>query len=437
MSLHDLNGHRVSGANPNAVEHFNSAMTQLRCYLGDPLAGVKSAIAEAPEMTMAHVLDAYLNMLGTEPMGIALARDAHSRAAALPATEREAMHVATAGYLANGHWRAAGRVLEDLTAQNPHDLLALQVGHQIDFFTGATRMLRDRIARVESHWHEGMPGYHAVLSMLAFGLEETADYQRAEALGRKSVELEPRDGWGWHAVAHVMEMQQRADEGAAWLGDHAATWSEGSFFAIHNWWHLALFHLALDDIDRVLTLVDQRIIGTQSPVVLDMLDASAILWRLHLRGTDVGSRWQSLAARWAAVSAQSTYAFNDMHAMMAFAGAGRLSDAEGLLNAQQRAVDQDDDNRDFLREVGQEATHAIYDFAIGRYRESTERLRKIRPVAHRFGGSHAQRDLIDQTLIEAASRAGDRMLASALTNERAFTRQKQTSVRQRAMSVAA
>jgi hypothetical protein len=78
-------------------------------------------------------------------------------------------------------------------------------------------MLRDRIARAESHWHAGMPGRHAVLAMLAFGLEETADYARAETLGRLSVELEPRDGWGWHAVAHVMEMQNRRRDGIDWL----------------------------------------------------------------------------------------------------------------------------------------------------------------------------------------------------------------------------
>jgi hypothetical protein len=46
-------------------------------------------------------------------------------------------------------------------------------------------------------------------------------------------------------------------------------------------------------------------------------------------------------------------------------------------------------------------------------------LRPIRSYAHRFGGSHAQRDLIDLTLIEAASRGGKNRLAAALLAERA------------------
>ncbi len=422
MTHQDLHGHTLSGADAAAAEHYERGVAQLRCYIGDPLADANAAIAQAPAMTMAHVLAAYLNLLGTEPAGWPAARDIHARAAALPATEREALHMLAVGHLAHGRWHAAGRVLEDLSVRWPHDLLALQVGHQIDFFTAASRMLRDRIARAESHWRDGMPGHHALLSMLAFGLEECADYARAEAIGRRSVELEPRDGWGWHAVAHVMEMQGRRRDGVAWLGQHSAVWSEGSFLAIHNWWHLALFHLGLEQIDEVLALVDQRVLGTQSPVVMEMIDGSALLWRLHLRGIGLGARWQGLAERWAAVSAESTYAFNDLHAMVAFVGADRMADAEALLQAQQRALASDDDNRGFLRDVGIQAAQAVHDFALGRYADATDKLRTIRPVAQRFGGSHAQRDVIDLTLIEAASRSGDAALADALRRERAFVR---------------
>ena len=41
-------------------------------------------------------------------------------------------------------------------------------------------------------------------------------------------------------------------------------------------------------------------------------------------------------------------------------------------------------------------------------------LRGVREFAHRFGGSHAQRDLLDLTLIEAALRSGQAALAKAL-----------------------
>ena len=422
MTVKDLHGHALSGASGRAAEAYELALEQLRCYVGDPLAAVQPAIAEAPGMTMAHVLVAYLMLSGTEPGALADARAAHARAAALPADEREAMHVAAVGRWCEGRWHEAGRILEDLSIRFPHDLLALQMGHLIDFFTGRSRMLRDRIARAESHWHDGMPGRHAVLSMLAFGLEETADYARAEKAGRRSVELEPRDAWGWHAVAHVMEMQNRRADGIAWLAPHSAHWSEGNFFAIHNWWHLALFHLGLDQVDEVMSLLDQRVLGTASPVVVDMIDASALLWRLQLRGVPVGDRWLPLAERWLALGSDSTYAFNDMHAMMALVGADRTGEASRLLAAQRHALARDDDNRAFLREVGLPATEAIHDFALGRFAEAAEKLRQVRPVAATFGGSHAQRDLIDLTLIAAAERAGNPTLADALKRERSFIR---------------
>jgi hypothetical protein len=236
------------------------------------------------------------------------------------------------------------------------------------------------------------------------------------------VQLEPRDGWGWHAVAHVMEMQNRRREGIAWFTQDTA-WSEGSFLAGHNWWHLALFHLGLDQIDEVMALLDHRVLGSASPLVLDLIDGSALLWRLQLRGVPIGDRWDALASRWAAVYGASTYAFNDMHAMMAFASADRMSDAARLLDAQKQAMAAGDDNVGFLHDVGFGATQAILHFALGRHAEAVESLRRVRPVAARFGGSHAQRDLLDLTLIQAAERAGNGHLADALRLERAFVRE--------------
>jgi hypothetical protein len=419
MTLKDSANHAVSGATPNALDHLDTALHQFRCYIGDPVASLDAALAAAPDMAMAHLFKAWLFLLGTEPGGLPVARQAHALAAALPLNERERGHLAAVGHLVEGRWRDAGRVLEDLNIAYPHDTLALQAGHQVDFFTGDSRMLHDRIARALPLWDRAMPGYHAVLGMQAFGLEETGRYARAEKLGRQAVELEPRDGWGQHAVAHVMEMQNRRREGVAWMRANQAGWSEGSFFAVHNWWHLALFHLGLDQIDEVLALVDGPVCGNPTPVVLEMIDASAMLWRLQLRGVDVDTRWQALAERWTPLAGAGNYAFNDMHAMMAFTGAGRDDCAAALLNAQAAAMQAEGDNAGFTREVGHAATLAIQAHAEGRYGEVVQLLRPIRHIANRFGGSHAQRDLIDLTLIDAARRDGQHALLQALLNERA------------------
>jgi len=424
LPLKDSHGHTLSGATSAAIDAFETACHELRCYIGDPLASAHAALEKAPQMTMGHVLVAWLNLLGTEPAALPAARAALAAARALPGVnEREGMHLAAIEHLAQGRWHDSGLMLEDLSIRYPHDALALQVGHQIDFFTGHSRMLRDRIARALPEWDGGMPGYHALLGMHAFGLEETGDYAAAERVGRKSVELERRDTWGWHAVAHVHEMQNRRRDGVAWLKGDTAAWSDGSFFAVHNWWHLALFHLGLEETDEVLALVDQRILGGQSPVIIEMIDASAMLWRLALRGIPVGTRWSALADRWAAVTRlpeAGNYAFNDMHAMMAFVGAGRDTEAAKLLEAQLRVLQQGrGDNVQFLRDVGHGATRAVHAFACGDAVEAVRLLRPLRSHAHRFGGSHAQRDIIDLTLIAAAEKAGEQALARALRYERA------------------
>lgn len=421
MAIRDEFGLTFSGATEAGFTPYSQAVRELLCFIGDPVASVDRAITQDPSFVMAHVFKGYLFGLATERDATAVARACHEAALPLAATVREEAHVLALGHLANGRWHDAARILEDIAIETPLDGLALQVGHQIDFFTGNARMLRDRIARALPSWQSGMPGYHAILGMQAFGLEEMGDYARAEKLGRAAVEIEPRDGWAQHAVAHVMEMQSRQRDGIAWMRANPDAWTKESFLQVHNWWHLALFHYDLGETDQVLALYDGPIYGTPSAMALNMVDASALLWRLYLGGIDVGDRWIALAANWPKAGL-GDYAFNDAHAMMAFVGAGLDGPALALLETQREAMRGSGDNVAFTRDVGHPLTRAIKAFGEGNYTETVQLIRPIRAIANRFGGSHAQRDVIDLTLIEAALRAGDRAFAGALTAERSMAR---------------
>ena len=282
MTVKDLLDLTLSGADAAGAAQYEKALHELQCFIGDPVGSVDAALAENPDFVMAHVLKGYLYGLSTDHEATAVVKASHAAASGLPATERERGHVAALGHLAEGRWHEAGRVLEDVTIDEPRDALALLAGHQIDFFTGNSRMLRDRISRAMPSWAPGMQGYHATLAMQAFGFEEMGDYARAEALGRHAIGIEPRDGWAQHAVAHVMEMQCRQRDGISWMRDNTEAWTKDSFFQVHNWWHLALFHYELGEIDQALALFDAPIYGVHSTLALNMLDASALLWRLHL-----------------------------------------------------------------------------------------------------------------------------------------------------------
>lgn len=422
LAMKDHLGLELTGADSAALQHYQSALSGLQCFVGDPVSAVEEAIAARPDFVMAQVLKGYLFALSTEASAAEIARQTAAAVTELPASAREARHVAALAALGDGQWHAAGRMLSDLTDEFPRDALALQAGHQIDFFTGNASMLRSRIAAALPAWDEAMPGYHAILGMHAFGLEENGDYAQAESAGRRAVELEPRDGWAHHAVAHVMEMQCRQRDGIAWMRDNVDNWSKDSFLKVHNWWHLALYHYELGEADEVLSLYDGPIYGSRSTLALNMVDASAILWRLHLGGVDPGDRWQGLADNWQAARPGGHYAFNDVHAAMAFVGAGRWRELDALIEAQQSAIAGEGDNVAFTRDIGRPATLAIAAFGRGDYAAAVSHLLPIRAIASRFGGSHAQRDVLELTLIEAGIRAGARDLARRLTGERLIER---------------
>lgn len=418
MTRNDALGLPMSGGDATAADLYHQAIHEFQCYRGDPVATTEQVLTRSPGFVMARVLHAYLHLLGTEPDGFAVARADVASAETLSGTARERAHLTVVKHLVASEWHAASRILDDIAIEHPHDILALQVGHLVDFFTGASRLLRDRIARALPSWSADMPGYHALVGMHAFGLEETGLYARAEAAGRRALELERHNAWAWHAVAHVMEMQGRPREGIEWLRSDSDAWSVDNFFAVHNWWHLALYHLELDEVDEVLRLFDGPIYGPLSRIVVDMIDASALLWRLKLRGIPLGARWQAVADGWEPIADAGNYAFNDAHAMMAFTGAQQSGAAERVFAAQAHAMDGSGDNRFFVREVGSAVTRAIHAFGDGDYAETIRLLRPVRDRANRFGGSHAQRDLIDLTLIEAALRYGQLTLARALIAER-------------------
>ena len=418
MTAKDVHGHALSGASPAAAEHYQAALDAYHRYGGQPMKHLARALADSPGFTMAHLLKAYMTGVGTDPPTQAMGRAALDDARKLPADAREQAHRAAAEALLAGHTRAAGRLLEDIAVEHPRDLLALQAGQLVDFLTGDARMLRDRIARATPAWSEGMPNHHALLAMHAFGLEETGDYARAEAAGRLAIELEPRNGWAQHAVAHVCEMEGRRADGIGWMRGNPAAWSGDSFFAIHNSWHLALFHLGLDEVDEVLALYDGPIYGEPSAMPFDMDDAAALLWRLKLRGIEVGDRWTALADAYAA-QPRGQSAFDDVHAVMAFVGAGRDADTDAALADMAAAQALPIDNAAVTRDIGLPVARALAAYGRGRDAEAIDLLREVRNGAARFGGSHAQRDVLDLTLIAAARRDGQTALERALLAERA------------------
>ena len=216
--------------------------------------------------------------------------------------------------------------------------------------------------------------------MYAFGLEETGDHASAEKIARRSLALVPDNAAAVHVVAHVLEMQGRAQEGVAWLESTRSIWSRNAGFALHVAWHLALFHLARDD----------------------------------------GRR--EVARRWHRKRLSGMRAFNLVHAVLAFAAARRDHRARAVVDLMRRDPATIRANTSEDLDLAVPVGEALVAFARDDYPRALERLARVREVAEHCGGSVAQCDLILLTYVEAALRGRRARLAQGLAAERTARR---------------
>ena len=411
----------VSSTSDASLAHYDAAVGELFFFREGVVAQTSAALAEDPFAPMPNVLAAYLALLGTEPPDVTAAAATFESFLShtgdlLP---REQAHVEAARTWFAGDIHGAGDRLAALSVAWPRDALALFTGHQIDFFTGAARRLRDRIGGALSAWQPDDPYYGHLLGMYGFGLEEAGHYDRSEDVALRAVELNPRDVWGIHAVAHTYEMQGRFGDGIRYYDARVADWSDGNFFTVHNWWHYALYSLEAGRTDRALEIYDASI--RPGETVMELLDASALLWRLYLDGDPQHERWAALAPAWGAKVAEPYYAFNDMHAVMAYLGADRIGDARSLITARESWLatpHPGNGNHRMTAGIGLPVCQSLLAFAEGRYSDVVELLYPIRHRINEFGGSHAQRDAVQRTLLEGALRARRTDIARELISER-------------------
>jgi tetratricopeptide (TPR) repeat protein len=317
---------------------------------------------------------------------------------------RERLHVAALRAVLADDYEAAKARLGKLLRREPRDVLALQMAHSFDYLTGDVARMHDRVAAVLPAWSRELPGYGAVLAMHAFGLEESGEYEHAEQSARAALALDPHNARAHHAMAHVFEMTGRAEAGVRWMKENIEGWAVGSTVARHCFWHLALFHLACGEVGEALALYDERIGPASGADVADLIDASALLWRLHLRGVDAGGRWQVVADAWAPFSDDAFCSFNDLHAMLAFVGAGdreRAGHLEQVL-ATGRALRTR--HGQTTRRLGLKACRAVIAFGAGNDPLAIRLLARLPLRALRLGGSHAQRDVLPLTGLRAMER---------------------------------
>jgi tetratricopeptide (TPR) repeat protein len=421
MGMNDINGLPLS-TTAAATEAYNRALASLLGNHADFSAHLKAMLEADPQFALGHCFQGYGAMLMFNRATLPLAADAHRAAKDLApgATPREQAHVRALGQWVAGDVDAALREWEVLLAEWPQDALAIRLAHFNYFWTGRAADMRASLERVAPRWSNALPAYPTLLSCLAFALEETGDYASAERAGRRAVELDPADVWGTHAVAHVLEMQGRREEGIGWLAGLERHWEGKNNFVHHLWWHRAMFHLELRETDAVLELYDKRFRNLASPLLaampdfyIDVQNAASMLFRLERQGMDVGARWSELANKAQARIGDCQSAFTLPHWMMALAATKRDSAAQMMLSALRENAN------GVVREVAFPVCEAVLAHRRGDYARAVLCMASVLDRLHELGGSHAQRDVLHQLYFDACLKSQRSAEARALLDSMA------------------
>jgi tetratricopeptide (TPR) repeat protein len=409
--LETASGHRdrlglaLTAASGEAARAFDETVWEYVSFGRDPGTKLKRALQADAAMPMAQCLQGYFMHLMGLPGLLPKARKAFDAASgSKEATARERAHISALGAWCDGELERACAIFDGILAEHPRDILALKLANYLYFYLGDAKNVRDGPARVLAHWDAGTPGYGHVLALHAFGLEESGEYAAAEREGRRATELNPADPWAVHAVAHVLEMQDRAAEGVAWIESLAPHWDTANFFRYHLWWHLALMHWGEGRHGEALRLYDAQVWADGSAENLSLSNDISMLARLELAGVEVGTRWEAAAAVVRGQAGGSVLAFVDAHYALALNEMPSLHDAGSTGRVHGR--------------VGRAACEAAVAWRREDYRRVTAVLAPVRGELWRIGGSHAQRDLFTLLLLDSALKTNDMPLARAVHAER-------------------
>jgi len=421
--IKDAQGQSVSGATGESVALYDRAVRAYNTGYGDAVGLFDAARDASPDFAMAHLGEAWLLAVASDPWFAGKARELVRNAEDLTMNDRERSHLAALRQAIDGARAEAVSLLDRHLMHHPYDLIAHQAAMLMDGLMGRFRWVRDRSARALPRWSTDMPGYGTMLAFHGFGCEEAGDYARAEDESRAAAELEPHSFWPHHTVSHVMEMTGRPQDGLGWMSAREEYWaSPDNVTRVHIWWHKSLFHLELGQYDAALALYDGPILETLRPLGLNLCNPTALLWRLDLLGCDVAERWRDLVALWEGHADGRCLVFTDVHAAMGELRSGQEALAERRLGWMRETAASGTETASCYRDVGIPLVEGLMEFHRGAYEEAVALLQPVRFELWRIGGSHAQRDIIDWTLTEAALRGGMRDVALSMAHERLGTR---------------
>lgn len=400
----DIFGNEVSMSSDigmDGVNQFSSGFLSYETHAGD----VVAAAEQDPDCFMAQIYGGMIAMFSEAPNATANAAVYIQRAQSLStkANRRERMNLVMLKAWAQNDVPRVLNVGYELIDEYPTDLVALKLHQEFSFNMGdASGMLK--IAEAGLYANKSNAHIHG---MLAFAYEQLHDMRAAENSARYALNLKQKEPWAQHALAHVMLTEGRVPEGIAFLSDVSAGWTNlNSFMHTHNWWHMALFQICMGDFEAALTIYDQECWSQDRTYSQDQIGAISLLARIELAGGNVGARWSELANYIRVRRNDVVQPFLTMQYIYGLAKAD-MAEADLLMaEVEQRATNAASFEIVAWRDVAVPACRGLIAHARQQHENAVEQLSAAMPKMLSIGGSHAQRDLFAQVLLDAHIKAG-------------------------------
>ena len=424
MAHHDRYGLPLSTSSHEAASAYREGIDLMLAGWTGTAEMLERAITADPDFALAHIARARVHAFYQQGD---LARQKAARARELVArrgTERERSHVETLALAIEG--RLLEAIASTLTHVDawPRDavVLSLPLGaFGLFAFSGMADHDRARHAlceRVARHYGEDW----WFLTMSGWAMTENGDVVRGRAVTERGFDLRRQNAHAAHAVLHAMFEDGSIDAADRLVDEWVPGYGRDGILHGHIRWHQALGALERDDATRALAIYADVLQPsvTQAPPLNAVTDSASLLWRLSAYGHAVPKQlWLDADTAAQKLFPKSSLSFADVH-MALFAAATQNHEALAgrLAVIEQRLAD----GKLPAGPVVPAICRALAAFADEDYASCVQTLAPVLGQVSRIGGSHAQRELIEDTYIVALMRSGDLAQARSLLDRRLHRR---------------
>lgn len=328
-------------------------------------------------------------------------------------TKREQQHVTIVATVINGQNRRALELIREHLTEFPQDALLLFQANSLLMYSGYKDRHQQALALLEPLQSKYGEDWW-FLGLLSFVKHELGRFEESRRLSEHSLALYPRNANAVHNLAHVFYETVDLNGGVTFLDTWLTDYHPQAPFYCHLVWHKALFELSAGRYEQALALFDQGIRGNiMSRSALP--DAASLLWRLYLYGYTKTLPWDAASTIAVRLAPRPGFGFNDAHAAFVHAVTGNTDALKGLVDGWRVLAAQ---GQPIASPVVIPLIEGINAYASGDYAASVKLLEPVMSELVRLGGSHAQREVFEDTLVMAYIRAGHFQQAENLLRRR-------------------